>query len=244
TRALLFEDRMQRQIVGISRRNIDPMKSSSSHVMAAAGIITLLLVLCPRLANGTTVTVTVGNGGFFFTPSSVTIRPGDTVKWTWSSTGHSSTSGTPGHPSGLWDSGVLAQGAMFTHTFNTVGSFPYYCTPHGACCNMVGTVTVSNATPTPTPPPPPPGPGTAIVADFNGDGNPDYVLCNATTRQTAIWYLNNNVFVSAAFGPTLPAGWGLRGAADFDGDGHPDYGLFNSATRQTAIWYLSGSTFI
>ena len=213
--------------------------------MVAAVILTSLLILCPSLVSGMTVTVTVGNGGFIFTPSTVTIHPGDTVQWTWSSTGHSSTSGTPGHPSGLWDSGILAQGAMFTHMFNTAGSFPYYCTPHGACCNMVGTVVVmSNATPTPTPPPPPPGAGTAIVADFNGDGHKDWVVSNPGTRQTAIWYLNNNVFVSGVFGPTLPAGWGLRGAADFNSDSHPDYGLFNSGTRQTAIWYLSGPTFI
>src|SRR5205814_735370 len=84
----------------------------------------------------------------------------------------------------------------------------------------------------------------AAVADFTGDGKPDYVLYNAATRQTAIWYLNNNMFVSGVLGPTLPAGWGLSGAADFNGDGHPDYALFNSATRLTAIWYLSGSTFI
>jgi hypothetical protein len=35
------------------------------------------------------------------------------------------------------------------------------------------------------------------------------VLYEASTRQTAIWYLNNNVFVSAAYGPILPAGWSL-----------------------------------
>ena len=42
--------------------------------------------------------------------------------------------------------------------------------------------------------------GWALVAtnDFNGNGKPDYVLYNAGTRQTAIWYLNNNVFVSGA----------------------------------------------
>jgi plastocyanin len=220
------------------------MITSLSRLMAAAVTITSLLVLCPGFANGATVTVTVGNGGFLFSPSSVTIHPGDTVKWTWSSGGHSSTAGTPGHPSGVWDSGILNQGAMFTHTFNAVGSFPYYCTAHGACCNMVGTVTVSSATPTPTPPPPPPGAGTAIVADFNGDGRRDWVVRNAATRQTAIWYLNNNVFISGVLGPTLPVGWGLRGVADFNGDGHPDYALFNSATHQTAIWYLSGPTFI
>ena len=33
------------------------------------------------------------------------------------------------------------------------------------------------------------------TADFNGDGKPDYVLYNGSTRQTAIWYLNNNVYV-------------------------------------------------
>ena len=32
----------------------------------------------------------------------------------------------------------------------------------------------------------------ALVAttDLNGDGYPDYLLYNAATRQTAIWYLN------------------------------------------------------
>ena len=49
----------------------------------------------------------------------------------------------------------------------------------------------------------------SATADFNGDGKPDYVLYKANTRQTAIWYMNNNVFVSGAYGPTLPAGWSL-----------------------------------
>lgn len=114
--------------------------------------IASLLAFQPTVTSAATVTVTVGNNCFCFSPSSVTIHPGDTVRWTWSSTGHSSTSGTPGHPTGLWDSLILNQGAVFTHTFNSVGSFPYYCTPHGSCCNMVGMVTVVNpmATPTPT----------------------------------------------------------------------------------------------
>ena len=81
------------------------------------------------------------------------------------------------------------------------------------------------------------------VADFNGDGHPDYLLFNSSTRQTAIWYLNNNVFSSGLYGPTLPAGWSVVGVADFNGDGHPDYLLFNSSTRQTAIWYLNNNVF-
>src|SRR2546421_551611 len=56
-------------------------------------------------------------------------------------------------------------------------------------------------------------PSLALVAtaDFNSDGRPDYLLYNPATRQTAIWYLNNNVYVSSAFGPTLPAAWSLVG---------------------------------
>ena len=84
----------------------------------------------------------------------------------------------------------------------------------------------------------------AAVADFNSDGRPDYVLQNTSTRQTAIWYLNNNVFASAASGPTLPAGWNVIDVADFNRDGNLDYALFNASTRQTAIWYLSGVAFV
>ena len=47
------------------------------------------------------------------------------------------------------------------------------------------------------------------TADFNNTGHPDYLLYNAATRQTAIWYMNNNAYVTGAFGPTLPAGWSL-----------------------------------
>lgn len=84
----------------------------------------------------------------------------------------------------------------------------------------------------------------AVVGDFNNNGHPDYVLHSANTRQTAIWYLNNNVYVSAAYGPTLISGWGLRAAADFNRDSHPDYALFDSVTERTGLWYLSGPTLI
>ena len=81
------------------------------------------------------------------------------------------------------------------------------------------------------------------TADFNGDGYPDYMLYNAGTRQTVIWSMNNNVFVSGALADSSGC-WGLSGVADFNGDGHPDYALFNPGSRQTAIWYLSGPTWI
>jgi len=48
-----------------------------------------------------------------------------------------------------------------------------------------------------------------VAADFNGDAKPDYSLYNTSTRQTAIWYLNNNIYIGGAYGPTLPIGWSL-----------------------------------
>jgi len=47
------------------------------------------------------------------------------------------------------------------------------------------------------------------AADFNGDGHPDYLIYRPDTRQTAIWHLNNNVFINAVSGLTLPPNWTL-----------------------------------
>jgi hypothetical protein len=79
----------------------------------------------------------------------------------------------------------------------------------------------------------------AVRYDFNGDGYPDFVLYNESTRQTEIMHLNNNVLVGTALGPSMPAHWSLIDEADFNGDGHPDYLLYNSSTGQTAIVYMN-----
>ena len=81
------------------------------------------------------------------------------------------------------------------------------------------------------------------MADFNGDGHTDCLLFNSSTRDTVIWYLNNNVVIGSTYGPTLPGGWSVAGVADFNGDGHTDCLLFNSNTRQTVIWYLNNNDF-
>ncbi len=76
------------------------------------------------------------------------------------------------------------------------------------------------------------------LTDFNGDARPDLLLFNAGTRQTAVWYMNNNVRIGNANGPILPANWSLASVADFNGDDYPDYLLFNTVTRATWIWYM------
>jgi hypothetical protein len=59
-----------------------------------------------------------------------------------------------------------------------------------------------------------------------------------------IWYMNNNVHITGAYGPTLPAGWSVAGVADFNGDGHPDYLLFNANSGATVIWYMNNNVHV
>src|SRR5258708_3440163 len=62
------------------------------------------LIGYPNPASAATFDVTVGVAhplGFRFVPWSITIHPGDQVKWTWVSSGHSTTSGRPGMPNGI-----------------------------------------------------------------------------------------------------------------------------------------------
>jgi hypothetical protein len=79
------------------------------------------------------------------------------------------------------------------------------------------------------------------VTDFNGDATPDFLLTNPVTNQTVVWYMDNNVRIGSAPGPTLPVGWNLVGIGDFNRDGHPDYLLFNPTTHATVIWYMNNN---
>jgi plastocyanin len=77
-----------------------------------------------------------------FTPANLVVTAGTTVTWNWLDGPHSVTSGVPGTPDGLFDSGApQSAGASFTHAFPTAGTYHYYCTVHGAM--MTGTVTVN-----------------------------------------------------------------------------------------------------
>jgi plastocyanin len=64
--------------------------------------------------------------GMAFTPSTITVAAGTTIKWTnKDGVNHTVTSDT-----GVFDSGSMGDGATFTFTFSTSGSFPYHCSVH------------------------------------------------------------------------------------------------------------------
>jgi plastocyanin len=78
-------------------------------------------------------TASVDISGFAFNPSSVEVAVGGTVTWKNSdSVGHT-VSGSG------WASGDLAQGATYSNTFSTAGTFPYKCSVHPS---MTGDVVV------------------------------------------------------------------------------------------------------
>ena len=90
----------------------------------------------------TAATVQVDMVGLDFVPDTVYINLGDTVTWVNASgINHTSTSGLDGVPDGYWDSGNIPVGDSFSFVFDSLGVFPYYCTPHWTL-GMIGAVIV------------------------------------------------------------------------------------------------------
>jgi plastocyanin len=79
---------------------------------------------------------------FEFGPKTETIGVGDSVTWTLSDDGHSTTS-NPNQPQ-KWNSDVLDKGKTFKVTFTHPGKYQYYCIPHRDF--MKGTVVVGTDT--------------------------------------------------------------------------------------------------
>lgn len=76
-----------------------------------------------------------------FSPATVKIKKGTTVTWTNNDTiGHNVVADDANNSGGLPAShALMGQGETFSHTFGTVGTFTYHCTPHPF---MKGTVEV------------------------------------------------------------------------------------------------------
>jgi len=95
---------------------------------------------------GPTVTVTVGPGGsLVFSPgtdSPLQIAPGTTVEFVWESDNHNIVVDSQPEDAG-WEGYETIENTGFTyeHTFETLGTYEYYCEPHQTA-GMVGTIEV------------------------------------------------------------------------------------------------------
>jgi plastocyanin len=127
---------------------------SVSLVALSAGLAAA--VALPALAADQTVTATSSND---FTPADVTVDQGEKVTW--------NNDGGGAHNVRFDDSSFEQPAEPDTsdwtveHTFNTAGTFRYYCEEHGGPggSGMSGTVTVRATGTGPPPPGPGPGPG-------------------------------------------------------------------------------------
>ena len=120
------------------------------------GLLALLIGFAPNVSLAAQTNVTMGPN--YFTPSSVTITAGDSVVWTNTDTmPHTVTSNT-----NAFNSGTMQPSATYSQTFNTPGTYQYYCAFHSG---MVGTITVLAATTQP-PPVTSPAPSSSTIADL------------------------------------------------------------------------------
>lgn len=89
---------------------------------------------------------------YYFDPIGLFVESGTTVTWAIESGAHSSTAYSEGTgsatvtriPAGAepWNSGTLTEpGATFEHTFQTAGTYDYFCIPHKSL-GMVGRIVV------------------------------------------------------------------------------------------------------
>ena len=112
--------------------------------MLLVAVLGLSLATAPH-AFAATTNVSVQDNKFV--PPSVTINVGDTVHWTWAGANPHTVTATDSS----FDSGASKTSGTFDHTFNTAGTFTYFCQVHGAAV-MSGTVVVQQGSAAPTQP--------------------------------------------------------------------------------------------
>ena len=103
----------------------------------------------PRGSGAKTVTVVVKDNSY--EPRTVTLNPGDTVRWVMqgSAPDHTATA-----LNGAFDSGtaLAAPGGVFERRFSEANqTFDYSCKAHKDCCDMKGSIRVGDSAPAPTP---------------------------------------------------------------------------------------------
>lgn len=102
-----------------------------------------------------TVEVVVGPGGqLVYDPADIAVTPGTAVTFVWEGDNHNITvdsqpdgaswEGTPGGEGDIYDTGY-----EYSHTFETLGTYDYYCTPH-LSAGMEATIEVVDPDGTPT----------------------------------------------------------------------------------------------
>jgi plastocyanin len=97
------------------------------HLIVVVGLLAIAVAVTASVAFGATRSVGVKQSGakFRFTPSTLTIRRGDTVRWSWRGR-------VPHNVKGPGFQSRTAGRVTFSHRFTRRGSFRIICTLHAA----------------------------------------------------------------------------------------------------------------
>ena len=115
------------------------MRGSKNGIAGWVGRAALLMVLlataCGDQIQGPSGTTTVTIRDNLFTPQTVIIGRGTTIRWA----NNGSNIHTSVADNNRWSSGNIQPGGTFSHMFTDAGTFPYRCTLHPG---MTGTIIV------------------------------------------------------------------------------------------------------
>jgi plastocyanin len=157
----------------------------------------LAIVVLGPVAAASAATHVITQQGFTFSPSTVTVAPGDTIQWVRTAGSHTVTSGSPCQASGLFNAPLNSTNTSFTWVVpnklanSTVG---FFCSPH-CSFGMTGSIVVG---PIPNP------------ADLNGDGivnGADLTMLLGNWGGTGTGDLDGNGVVGAGDLAVLLAAW-------------------------------------
>lgn len=110
-------------------------------------IAIVLLAFFFNCKNSFSTTVNVSVSSFQFSPASISVQVGDTVRWNWLNGSHTTTcDGTAltSRPAGAaaWNSSINSVTNTFAYKVTVAGTYNYKCVPHGGG-GMVGVITAS-----------------------------------------------------------------------------------------------------
>src|SRR5690349_15430811 len=117
-----------------------PVRAGAMLAVALTG--TILLLGSPAVAHGDGHAVEIKQ--YMYRPMALSIEQGETVTWTNQDTAAHDVTVVAGPTS--FHSPMLAQGASWSHTFTTPGSYSYICSVHP---DMRATISVAAAAPSP-----------------------------------------------------------------------------------------------
>src|SRR5690606_14823363 len=128
-------------------RNFSQLKNLVSMKKGLFQILCAVVAVLGFQQNASATTHTVQVSDFQFTPGTLSIQLGDTIKWVWvagTTMAHTTTSTTIPAGAAPWDVPIASANDSFIYVPAVTGTYNYWCTPHAPA--MAGSFEVTPVT--------------------------------------------------------------------------------------------------